>query len=102
MSQTTEIPTLPAPTIGDVDIERLIDEQDPYKVILWNDDVNTFQSVIEALVEIFSHSEQTAARIAWDAHENGRAVAAVRPRLEAERSVQALHARKLQATLEPA
>jgi ATP-dependent Clp protease adaptor protein ClpS len=106
MRSTSDVPgsatTLPSPTIGEVDVERIIDEAEPFKVIIFNDDVNTFEHVIQALKEVFGHSEAVAHKITMAAHETGRAVAAVRPREEAERSVRALHQREIHATMEPA
>jgi len=37
--------------------------------------------------------------LAWKIHRTGKAVAAVRPRIEAEAAVHALHQRKIQATM---
>jgi len=86
--------------LGDVD--GLFESADLWAVVLWNDDVRTFATVIRALVEIFSHSEEHASALAWRVHSTGRAAVAVRPRDEAEAGVRALHARKLQATLDRA
>ncbi len=94
--------TLPTSTMDEVDVERLIDEAEPFKVIIFNDDVNTFEHVIRSLMEVFGHSEAVAQKITLTAHEAGRAVAAVRPREEAEECVRALHRRKIHATLERA
>ena len=34
----------------------LTDEQFPYNLIVWNDDVNTFDWVIETLVEVWTYT----------------------------------------------
>ena len=38
------------------DVALLEKEDEVYKIVLWNDDVNTFDDVIEALVEICKHT----------------------------------------------
>ncbi len=93
-STTTELPVL-----ADVDIDAFFAEADLWAVIVWNDDVTTFQTVIRAFVEIFGHSVERADELAWRIHRTGKAVAAVRPKEEAEAAVQALHERKISASL---
>ena len=88
--------------ISDVDLDTFFASEDLWAVIVWNDDVNTFQNVIKALVEIFNHTVERADQLAWKIHLTGKAVAAVRPKEEAEAGVQALLQRKISATLTPA
>lgn len=70
------------------------------QVILFNDDVNTFQHVIACLMTIFGHNAQLAADIAMEAHTRGRAIAEVEPREQAERHAAALKRQGLGATVE--
>ena len=42
------------------------------RLILWNDDVNTFEWVIETLVEICGHSYEQAEQCAYIIHFNGK------------------------------
>ena len=70
------------------------------QVVLFNDDVNTFEHVIRCLVSIFGHGEQLAAKIAVEAHVLGRAIAEVEPREPAERHAAELRRRGLGATVE--
>ena len=88
--------------IDDVDIDAFFDEEDLWAVIVWNDDVTTFQTVIQAFVEIFHHSIERADQLAWTIHRTGKAVAAIRPKEEAEAAVRDLHRRKISASLAPA
>ena len=44
----------------------------PCQLIVWNDDVNTFEWVIETLVEICKHSEQQAEQCAMLIHTKGK------------------------------
>src|SRR5271155_4485478 len=88
--------------ISDVDVDTFFDTEDLWAVIVWNDDVTTFQTVIQAFVEIFNHSVERADQLAWTIHRTGKAVAAIRPREEAEAAVRDLHRRKISASLTPA
>ncbi len=90
----------PATTdVADEDISAFFAFEDLWAVIVWNDDVTTFQTVIRAFVEIFGHTVERADQLAWKIHRTGKAVAAVRPKDEAEAAVQALHRRGISATL---
>ena len=91
--------TLDLPVVADEDIDAFFAFEDLWAVIVWNDDVTTFQTVIRAFVEIFGHTVERADELAWKIHRTGKAVAAVRPKDEAQAAVQALHRRKIQATL---
>ena len=42
------------------------------KLILWNDDVNSFDHVIECLVEVCEHNPMQAETCAWIAHFKGK------------------------------
>ena len=46
--------------LQDVETDVLTTEQFPYNLIVWNDDVNTFDWVIETLMEVCGHSEEQA------------------------------------------
>ena len=88
-----------APVVADEDVDAFFEFEDLWAVIVWNDDVTTFQTVIQAFVEIFGHTVERADKLAWQIHRTGKAVAAVRPKDEAEAAVHALHLRKISATL---
>jgi ATP-dependent Clp protease adaptor protein ClpS len=91
--------TIDLPDVIDADIDAFFASEDLWAVIVWNDDVTTFQTVIQAFVEIFGHSVERADQLAWKIHSTGKAVAAVRPKDEAEAAVHALHLRKISASL---
>jgi ATP-dependent Clp protease adaptor protein ClpS len=93
--------TLETPTIDLEDVTRFLDE-DGWAVIVWNDDVNTFDHVIKALVEILHHDLERARNLTWKVHNEGKAVVGVRPKEEAEAAVAAFHRRKIQASLDRA
>ena len=46
--------------------------QEPYHLIVWNDDVNTFDWVIETLVEVCRHSHEQAEQCAILIHFQGK------------------------------
>lgn len=49
----------------------------PCQVVLYNDDHHTMEFVIECLARVFGHSADLAAKITWEAHRRGRAIAEV-------------------------
>jgi ATP-dependent Clp protease adapter protein ClpS len=91
--------TIELERVDDADVETFFAFEDLWAVVVWNDDVTTFQTVIQAFVEILGHTVERADQLAWRIHRTGKAVAAVRPKDEAEAAVRALHLRKIQATL---
>ncbi len=48
--------------------------QEPAKVILFNDDIHTFEEVIGQLVKATGCAESKAEALAWEVHSKGRAV----------------------------
>jgi ATP-dependent Clp protease adaptor protein ClpS len=50
----------------------LVDVEHPFHLIVWNDDVNTFQWVIETLIEICKHSYEQAEQCAYIIHYKGK------------------------------
>ena len=52
--------------------EVLTQTTSPYQIIVWNDDVNTFEWVIETLVEICGHSYEQAEQCAYIIHFSGK------------------------------
>jgi ATP-dependent Clp protease adaptor protein ClpS len=54
----------------DSDVLTALDE--PYSLIVWNDEVNTFEWVIETLVEVCGHSAEQAEQCAYIIHFQGK------------------------------
>jgi len=48
--------------------------QDPAKVILFNDNIHTFDEVIGQLIKATRCAEEKAEALAWEVHTTGRAV----------------------------
>lgn len=43
-----------------------------HRLILWNDDFNTFDHVIHCMVKYLKYSESQAEKIAWTVHTKGK------------------------------
>lgn len=43
-----------------------------HRLILWNDDINTFDHVIHCLVKYLDYNESQAEKIAWTTHNDGK------------------------------
>ncbi|HMP92105.1 MAG TPA: ATP-dependent Clp protease adaptor ClpS [Phnomibacter sp.] len=54
------------------DTDTLLAEDMGYSLIVWNDEVNTFDWVIKALVEICGHTEEQAEQCAIIIHMRGK------------------------------
>ena len=54
------------------DTDTLVSEANPYSLIVWNDEVNTFDWVIETLMEICKHSAEQAEQCAMLIHFKGK------------------------------
>lgn len=50
--------------------ETRVDE--PLRLILWNDDDNTFDWVIESLMKVCGHTAEQAEQCAWFVHFRGK------------------------------
>jgi ATP-dependent Clp protease adaptor protein ClpS len=50
----------------------LTDTVDPFHLIVWNDDFNTFDWVIESLMEVCGHSYEQAEQCAYIIHFKGK------------------------------
>ena len=60
----------------DTDVLELVDVEtktaNPYQLIVWNDEVNTFEWVIETLVDVCGHTYEQAEQCAYIIHYNGK------------------------------
>lgn len=54
------------------DVDVLTDEQKNSEIILFNDDVNTFDHVIETLIYACEHTPIQAEQCAWIVHYKGK------------------------------
>jgi len=72
-----------------------------YKVLLHNDDQNTMEHVIKALMQVFKFELSECARIMMEAHQNGMALCTVEPLEKAEHHRDQLGSFSLISTIEP-
>jgi ATP-dependent Clp protease adaptor protein ClpS len=54
------------------DLDVLTDESSSFNLIVWNDEVNSFDWVIETLIEICGHSQEQAEQCAMIIHHKGK------------------------------
>lgn len=73
----------------------------PFKVLLHNDDVNTFEHVIKTILMLTTLSPEDAIVRTIEAHESGLALLLVTHRERAELYVEQFHSRSLTVTIEP-
>lgn len=62
----------PVAPLGLEDVDVLTSTEDPYSLIVWNDEVNTFEWVIETLMEVCGHSQEQAEQCAMIIHTKGK------------------------------
>ena len=54
------------------DVDVMTAHENPCSLIVWNDDVNTFEWVIETLIEVCGHSTEQAEQCAMIIHTHGK------------------------------
>lgn len=54
------------------DEDVLLDTNDAYQLIVWNDDVNTFDWVIETLIKVCGHEPEQAEQCSMIIHFKGK------------------------------
>lgn len=54
------------------EVDVLEENQLTYQLVLWNDDVNTFEWVIETLIEVCDHTPEQAEQCALFIHTKGK------------------------------
>ena len=59
-------------TFEETDVDILTAFEKTYHIVVWNDEVNTFEWVIETLMEICGHSEEQAEQCALLIHTKGK------------------------------
>ncbi len=102
MECVTAAPTGPAPAeiAPDAEVDDMVDLEDPWVTIVWNDPVNLMSYVTFVFRTYFGYTEEKATELMLAVHHEGKAVVASGRREEQERHVQAMHEYGLWATLE--
>ncbi|KXX70161.1 ATP-dependent Clp protease adaptor ClpS [Flammeovirga sp. SJP92] len=52
--------------------ETLVDSELNRELVVFNDDVNTFDTVIDALIQVCKHTSHQAEQCTWIIHYNGK------------------------------
>jgi ATP-dependent Clp protease adaptor protein ClpS len=81
--------------------EQQTDLLPPFRVILHNDDVNTFEHVIHTILELTPLKEPEAVQRTLEAHETGAALLLVTHKERAELYVEQFASKRLTVTCEP-
>lgn len=91
---------------SDIDIKELnivenhIAANYPFSLVVWNDDVNTFEWVIDSLMDVCQHSEEQAEQCAMIIHFQGK-YAVKNGEFEALKTMrEAIAERNINATIE--
>jgi ATP-dependent Clp protease adaptor protein ClpS len=92
-------------TTAPVEVERPATGEDvgtdrPWKVIVWNDPINTMSYVTFVFQKLFGYPKEKAEKLMLDVHYEGKAVVAHGSREKAELDVFRLHEHGLWATME--
>jgi ATP-dependent Clp protease adaptor protein ClpS len=58
--------------VEEFDTEVLTDDENSCQLIVWNDDINTFDWVIVTLMEVCGHTEEQASQCAMLIHTKGK------------------------------
>ena len=91
--------TAPA-EIKETDTDERTSTDRPWKVIVWNDPINTMTYVTFVFQKLFGFSQEKAHALMLDVHFKGKAVVSHGAREKAELDVFRLHEHGLWATME--
>lgn len=94
--------TLSAPTKKPAPPRRTPKKLPPYRVLLHNDDISTFEHVIQSIVMLTTLSPQEAVLRTLEAHEAGVSLLLTTHRERAELYAEQFASVKLTVTIEPA
>lgn len=90
-----------AETVTETDVQEQVRHLPPFKVVLHNDDVNTFEHVILAILKLTPLREPEAIAKTIEAHDTGHSVLLLTSRERAELYVEQFQTFSLTVTCEP-
>lgn len=90
-----------AQAVPELQISQRVEQLPPWKVILHNDDVNTFEHVIATIVKLTPLKPEDAVERALEAHETGQSLLLVTHRERAELYCEQFRTFKIEVTCEP-
>ena len=82
------------------DTDLLTEVEPPYQLLVWNDDVNTFEWVIDTLIEICGHTKEQAEQCAMLIHYKGKYAVKKDSYESLKPQCDAINDRNINATLE--
>ena len=85
---------------SDEDTDLLTGTEEPYSLIVWNDEVNTFEWVIETLMTVCGHTPEQAEQCAYFIHFQGKYAVKNGPYEELKQYCDAITERGIGATIE--
>ncbi|HSU49979.1 MAG TPA: ATP-dependent Clp protease adaptor ClpS [Segetibacter sp.] len=59
-------------TLEETGVDVLTEFEKFYQIVVWNDEINTFEWVIKTLIEVCGHSEEQAEQCAMLIHTKGK------------------------------
>lgn len=95
MASTVESPEIEIENIEDIDISELLG----WKIVVFNDDVNSFQHVIDCFREILNHTYEQAEQCAHIIHYKGKCIVKEGMKQKLKPMCEALCDRELDARL---
>ncbi len=87
-------------TMVEMDVDILTAIAKSYQIIVWNDEVNTFEWVIETLIDVCKHSTEQAEQCAMIIHTKGKYAVQQGSYDTLKPNVDAITERGINATLE--
>ena len=84
----------------ELDTDLLTETEPPYCLIVWNDEVNTFDWVIDTLVQICGHSKEQAEQCAMIIHHKGKYAVKKGAYEDIKTQCTAINDRNINATME--
>lgn len=82
------------------EVDDVVELEDPWVTIVWNDPVNLMSYVAYVFRNYFGYTKEKAHELMLMVHHDGKAVVSSGSREQMERHVQAMHEYGLWATLE--
>ena len=93
-------PTTSPTETSSPETDDLVETDQPWIVLVWNDPINTMDYVTLVFQKLFGYSKAKATQLMLDVHHKGRAVVSSGPREKAEIDVFRLHEHGLWATMQ--
>ncbi len=93
--------TQSSPVIEEISFpSEFLENENPWKVIVWNDPINLMSYVTWVLQKLFGYSREKADKLMMEVHTTGKAVVSSGDREKAELDAYRLHEYGLWATIE--